>query len=138
MPGHTSGPTTGGPGDFGNVDAALGIDAYAMRRVEIARFARMLAAAPTRDQGSTPIEDADTTPGFVRRCVTGSRPAPGVKPQFGNVCSPRRIEGDLRWSGKIRPFSDELAIGRELLDPGIFPVADMDRAPASIAMPCGT
>src|SRR5207244_3757709 len=91
-----------------------------------ARITGMIPASPTCDQVSLLVKHAHATSALVRSRFARARPAPRAKTQFRDKRWAQGIKGDVRWSGQGCPLADVFAARRELLDPGVFPIADVD------------
>src|SRR5262245_22810767 len=101
---HHSVFAAGGPGHFGDIDVAVGIDANVVRREEVARIARMLAAAPASLEFSVPVKDAHAAAGRAGRRWLHSGPAARAKAEFRNVDHAGTIDEHLTRPCHVRPF----------------------------------
>src|SRR5262245_62018786 len=107
----------GGPGHFGDIDIAIGIDAYVVRREEAAGIAGMLAAAPASLKFSVRVEDAHAAAGRAGRRRLHAGPAARAKTELRHVDHAETIDEHLAWPGHVSPFRAKGAFQREDLNP---------------------
>lgn len=128
MPWHPPRRSAGGPGDFGDVDGACGIDADAVRGVEVAGVARVLAAAPACEQFAVAIEYANAAAGFAGFRIARSRPASGAVAEFSDISVARLVEAQVRRPSEVGPGVEVSTILSKALDSAILAIAYMDHA----------
>src|SRR6266571_2550442 len=113
------------PYDFGHIDIAARIDPDAMRREEIARCARILAATPACAKFPLTVEDAHPSARRIGAGSAGSGPHSGTETQFGDQHVVIPIDKNLTRPSHVGPFGKELAFGCEKLDATVLPVGDV-------------
>src|SRR5262249_18486198 len=115
-------------GHFGDVNCSLRIDADVVRREEVARRARIVAAPPARFQLAIRTEDADAAPRPLGR---RSWPHAGAITNLRDVSIAARVNEHLAWPGDLLPLREVLSIRAEQLNPAILPVGNVNRSVSS-------
>src|SRR5256885_190749 len=111
--------------DFRDVDIAAAIDPDAVRREEIARGLRGIAAAPARVQNAAAVEDADAASGSAGFGLSRARPATGAEAKFRHINPVVPGDEQLTGSGHIGPFPLVDARAAEQLNAAVFAVGDV-------------
>ena len=122
----------GGPDNFTDVQATVGIDPDVVWRQEIAGGSGVLAAAPAGLQFTGQVENADTAAHWVRAGFLPweeSHFAADIRHEYVVL----GIDEYLHGPGGVRPFRDEFTVGLEDLDAAVFAISHVD---ASVAVDC--
>src|SRR5262249_21379086 len=103
-------------------------DADAMGREEIARSARVFAAAPARQQMAGSVEDADVGSACRLRWVLLKLKPAGLESHVAHEGPIVGINTDLHRTPGVRPLLQILAVRRENLNPAVLAISDVDLA----------
>src|SRR5262249_10583998 len=112
------------PGYFSHINAAARIDADAVRRVEIAQSARIVAPAPPCHHIPLWRENTDPPARRSRFSFPPAGPATGTMPQCSHVREAGPIEGDLARPRHVRPFAGKRHLRTQYLNAAVLPISD--------------
>src|SRR5262245_52076870 len=109
-PRHYARTAARGQRHLGNINVAARIDPDVVRRKEIARCRRILAAAPARVQLAMHIEHTHAAACLPWLMRPSPRPPTGAKAQLGNVEHARLVDENLARPRHIGPLAEILPV----------------------------